>query len=127
MGVIPGGYARKLEQWTGGVVGRVPLTACTWRLGNVIPGDSLAFFFKHSDEQVACINLRQQNWKRVTSNVFAAQEWKCYDCGQRKPLQGDHFPISKGQWRPHHGPLDIESNVRGRCAECHKVRHGGGA
>lgn len=116
--MIPGSAMRKLEAQTGLVVEKAS-DAC-YRI-NIAPSVALFAFVK--DEKESCRILRDMNWKRVCGLVFAKQEWKCAECQKMTGLQGHHVKF-KSRWRRSDGPLDVESNVRGLCQNCHSSEHG---
>ena len=56
-------------------------------------------------------------YREECRKVFAAQDWHCARCGERRPLQGHHIEYrSKGR-------VD-RGNLEGVCAACHGREHG---
>lgn len=123
--MLPGSTLRKLEAITGGNVSKIEVREkmFLYVLYFSFVTDPAISYLGNND-RMASEQLRSQNWKRVCNNVATAQEWRCADCGQCKPLQG-HHKIYRSRWRRADGPLDAESNVKMICALCHEREHRG--
>ena len=115
--MIPGSALRRLSAITG-----LEAKKCADACYELYVTPDVALFSFLADEKDACNDLRTINLRRVSNIVFEKQEWKCAECQQVKPLSAHHV-IFRSRWRPSMGPLDVESNLRGLCAEHHGDEH----
>lgn len=118
--MIPGSALRKLEAITG-----LKATKEADKCYALWIEEGVAYFAMVADEQDACKQLRDDNWRRVCNTVFREQEFKCARCGQIQPLQG-HHKLYRSRWSRKDGPLDVASNTEGLCARCHESEHRSG-
>lgn len=81
-------------------------------------GDRLVAECDNYQPQMALKGLVTIVYKIHSQAVFAAQGWKCLDCGQVKPLQIHHIVHrSKGR-------NDKMQNLKALCYNCHQLEHG---
>ncbi len=115
--MIPGSAMRRLAAITGLEV-RKEAEACF----ALIVSSGVSLFSMKSDEKEACKELREFNFRRVSHLVFEKQGWKCAECGRVLPLSAHHIRF-RSRWRRSDGPLDVESNLSGLCAQDHESEH----
>ena len=116
--MIPGSALRKLEAMTGLTASQDPVDG---KYTLLLP-DGQFFVSYLRDEKMACRDLREKNWKRVSNLVFESQGWVCKNCNQRRGLQCHHVRF-RSRWRREDGPLDVQSNLAGLCQGCHQEEH----
>ena len=98
------------QQPVGGMVSVQVLCDCN--------GEGALFYATDKDLDSALRKLRDLVYRHHTMIVFERQKWCCCDCGRRRGLDPDHIQLRS------HSRLDTVQNLKGRCRECHDIRHG---
>jgi 5-methylcytosine-specific restriction endonuclease McrA len=80
-------------------------------------GDSCVSVLTGSHESETVQRLVEDVLRRRAKQVFAAQNWRCDECGRVEELQSHHIVFrSKG------GGHKL-SNLRALCPNCHDLQH----